>query len=96
MAHVCHNGDMKTLSKAQTEILRALDGATAPVEFSGTRARTLKSLKDMGLVSFVRWNKPSPTYYYPGGTTLVLTTQLTMKGAEWVYNGGLDVPQPKF
>lgn len=77
-------------STAQMSILRNLDGATAPVEFDGTRKRTIDSLKRMGLVKYRLRHKSSPTYYYPGGSVLVLETVLTKEGSDFIYNGGID------
>lgn len=77
-------------SETQTLVLRALDGATAPTRMSGSNARTVESLRKMGMVTYTRSRQPSPTYYYPGGSTLVLHVSLTREGGDFIYNGGLD------
>lgn len=78
------------LSEPQAHVLRTLDGAIAPVEFNGTYKRTIDSLVRKGLVKYRTRRQPSPTFYYPGGTTLVVVTTLTDKGWHFVYNGGID------
>ena len=77
-------------SPAQRDILARLDGATAPVEFDGTRKRSIDVLKRKGLVNYRLIHKSSPTYYYPGGSVLVLSTVLTKEGSDFIYNGGID------
>ena len=77
-------------SPAQERVLRTLDGATAPVEFGGTAARTIESLRKMGLVTVRKGRKSARTYYYPDATTLVLYVSLTREGSDLFYNGGMD------
>ena len=78
-------------STAQRNVLTALDGATAPVEFMGTYTRTLKSLKDKGLITYKRGTRSFSlgTFPYHGSNTYFLVS-LTREGSDFIYNGGLD------
>jgi hypothetical protein len=84
------NGYMKKFSNTQLEVLRRLDGATAPVEFNGLYARTVESLRSRGLVKVRRSRKSAGTYYYPDSTRLVLHVSLTDEGWNLIYSGGID------
>jgi len=84
------NGYMKKFSKPQTDVLRALDGATSETEFNGLYARTIESLRVRGMVKVRRGRKSAATYYYPDATRLVLYVTLTDEGWNFIYNGGID------
>ena len=80
---------MKKLSKVQVQILRALDGALAPVEYTGVEKRSLDILKERGLVTYRAGSRNASTYYYTRFQTVYFAS-LTKQGSEFILNGGID------
>lgn len=82
---------MTKLTSPQMDVLRALDGATAPVEFNGTYARTLKSLREKGMVKYARRTKSFRIGTFPyHGSNVYFDVSLTNFGWEFIHWGGLD------
>lgn len=76
-------------SPAQRDILARLDGAAGPVEFDGTRKRSLDFLKDKGMLTYRKVSRDASTYYFPRYQTFYLAV-LTQEGSDFIYNGGID------
>lgn len=80
---------MNKFSAAQVRILRTLDGATSPVRFHPKSLRSLKALKDAGMVTYTMRVEAQQSYYY-GSLKNLYEVTLTRKGGDFIYNGGID------
>jgi hypothetical protein len=85
----------QSLTKPQRDVLWMLDGRFAPLDLNGTYKRVCVSLRDKGLIHFTESHK-TVSYGMARGShmwnkgRLVIRPRLSVLGADFIYNGGLD------
>lgn len=78
------------LSPAQIEIMKDFDGLAGIKEYNGTYSRSISRLEGLGLVTANRQNYMIKLRGYPASYRMRIHVKLTQKGADFIYNGGLD------
>lgn len=75
-----------TLTQPQRDVLVMLDGRLSNLELPGVYGRVLTSLTDKGLVVTMKRRKRTA----PDVAHNVYMVQLTDRGGDFIYNGGID------
>jgi DNA-binding MarR family transcriptional regulator len=79
-----------TLTQPQRDVLLMLDGRLSNLELNGTYSRVVKALSEKGLVAFRKGTRQILIRGPYDKGRVVYHVQLTDRGGDFIYNGGLD------